>query len=125
VARRTLEVTRNAIVRYQGASGDFNPVHHDDEVARATGYPGAFTVGMLPAAVLGTLVREWRPDGHLRDISVRFLSQTWPGDVLQFAATLEAIAEEGPDRLVTLGLSCVRQTGDAALSGRAEVVFRP
>jgi acyl dehydratase len=37
------------VVRYQGASGDMNPMHHDDELARGAGYPEAFGVGMLGA----------------------------------------------------------------------------
>ena len=42
------------IVRYQGASGDMNPIHHDDEFARSAGYREAFSVGMLSAGYLAT-----------------------------------------------------------------------
>jgi acyl dehydratase len=44
--------SRTDIVQYQGASGDFNPIHHDDEFAQSAGYPGAFSVGMLQAGIL-------------------------------------------------------------------------
>ena len=45
-------MTMTDIVRYQGASGDMNPMHHDDELARSAGYPEAFSVGMLSAGYL-------------------------------------------------------------------------
>ncbi|WP_419469377.1 MaoC/PaaZ C-terminal domain-containing protein [Candidatus Frankia alpina] len=47
-------LTMTDIVRYQGASGDLNPMHHDDELARGAGYPQAFGVGMLGAGYLAT-----------------------------------------------------------------------
>ena len=45
-------LTRTDFVRYQGASGDFNPIHHDEEFAKAAGYPTVFSVGMLQAGIL-------------------------------------------------------------------------
>ena len=48
-------LTRTDFVRYQGASGDFNPIHHDDEFAQSAGYPTVFSVGMLQAGILGEL----------------------------------------------------------------------
>ena len=47
-------LTLTDFVRYQGASGDFNPIHHDDEFAQSAGYPSAFSVGMLQAGILAT-----------------------------------------------------------------------
>ena len=45
-------INRTDFVRYQGASGDFNPIHHDEEFAKAAGYPSVFSVGMLQAGIL-------------------------------------------------------------------------
>ncbi len=46
-------ITRKHIVRYAGASGAFNPIHHDEEFARAAGMPGVFSIGMHSAGLLG------------------------------------------------------------------------
>ena len=54
----TPPVTRTDFVRYQGASGDVNPAHHDDEFARAAGFPSAFAPGMYAAGVLGTYLTD-------------------------------------------------------------------
>ena len=52
-------LTRTDFVRYQGASGDFNPIHHDEEFAVSAGYPTVFSVGILQAGILGTYCTEW------------------------------------------------------------------
>ncbi|HEY3259148.1 MAG TPA: MaoC/PaaZ C-terminal domain-containing protein, partial [Pseudonocardiaceae bacterium] len=50
--------TRTDYVRYQGASGDMNPIHHDEEYARAAGFPTVFAVGMLAAGILGSYLAD-------------------------------------------------------------------
>ncbi|WP_019544481.1 MaoC/PaaZ C-terminal domain-containing protein [Streptomyces sulphureus] len=52
-------VTRTDFVRYQGASGDMNPVHHDEEYARAAGFPSPFSVGMFRAGLLASWATDW------------------------------------------------------------------
>jgi hypothetical protein len=50
--------TMTDVVAYQGASGDLNPMHHDDDLARSAGYPAAFSVEMLGAGYLATLCTD-------------------------------------------------------------------
>ena len=52
-------LTRTDFVRYQGASGDMNPLHHDETFARAAGYDAPVAVGMLNAGLLGTYATDW------------------------------------------------------------------
>ena len=52
-------LTRTDFVRYQGASGDFNPIHHDEEFAKSAGFPTVFSVGMLQAGILGCYCTDW------------------------------------------------------------------
>ena len=52
-------VTRTQIVRFAGASGDFNPMHHDESFALSAGQPGVFAMGQLQAAMLASMVAEW------------------------------------------------------------------
>ena len=78
-------LTITDFVRYQGASGDFNPIHHDPAVARAGGFPAPFAVGMLPAAVAANLISERYGPRAVRRYRVRWSAQAWPGDALRYA----------------------------------------
>ena len=67
-------VTLNMILRYAGASGDFNPLHNDPDFARAAGYPGIFAMGMMPAAWLGRMLTDWVGPQSIRRYKVRFVN---------------------------------------------------
>lgn len=123
-ARAFGPITRTDIVRYQGASGDFNPIHHDEEFARAAGFPSVFSVGMLQAALLAGFATDWLGADNVRRFAVRFQEQVWPGDVLTCTGTVTRVHPEalGGHR-VFLTLSCVRPTGGVAISGSAEFVL--
>lgn len=62
VAKSDVKVTRTDLVRYAGASGDFNPIHFDDEVAAEEGLPGVLCHGMLTAALGLQVVVDWVGD---------------------------------------------------------------
>ena len=86
------ELSRTQIVQYAGASGDFNPIHHDETFATGqAGYPSVFAHGMLTMGLTGRLLTDWLGDGVLEDFGVRFVSQVWPGDTLTAVATVESI----------------------------------
>jgi acyl dehydratase len=112
-------LSRTDIVRYQGASGDLNPIHHDDDFARAAGYPGAFSVGMLAAGILGAYATAWFGAANLRRFKVRFRAQAWPGDVLTYRARIAALREETGDRFVDIELSATRPDGEIHVEGWA------
>jgi acyl dehydratase len=73
VAERSYELTRDSLVRYAGASGDFNPIHYRDDVARAVGLPGVLAHGMLTMGFAVQPVVDWAGDpGRIADYQVRF-----------------------------------------------------
>jgi acyl dehydratase len=117
-------ITRTDIVRYAGASGDFNPIHHDEEFARAAGMPTVFSIGMHSAGLLGQYVARWVGLGNVRRFAVRFTGQVWPGDVLTLAGRAQSIEDGGGERLAYLELSATRQTGDVVVKGSATVQVR-
>ena len=78
----TAPITRTQIIRFAGAAGDFNPMHHDEPFARANGQPSVFAMGQLTAALLGSAVTEWLGRCNLAGYSVRFKEKVWPGDCL-------------------------------------------
>jgi acyl dehydratase len=69
----TVTLSRTDVVRYSGASGDFNPIHWSDRVAQQVGLPGVVAHGMLTMALAGRLVTGWLGDpGAIRSFGVRF-----------------------------------------------------
>lgn len=73
VAERSVHLTREALVRYAGASGDFNPIHYRDDVAAAVGLPGVLAHGMLTMGVaVGTLAEALGDSGRIAEYGVRF-----------------------------------------------------
>ena len=118
-------LTRTDFVRYQGASGDFNPIHHDEEFAKSAGFPTVFSVGMLQAGVLAGYATDWLGAENVRRFAVQFREQVWPGDVLTFTGSVRARREEDGQRFVDVDLRCTRQTGGPAIIGDATFVIQP
>jgi acyl dehydratase len=114
-------ITRTDIVRYQGASGDFNPIHHDEDFAKSAGFPTVFSVGMLQAGYLATYATDLFGPASVRNFRVRFSEQVWPGDVLTCDGTVADIVTDeatGEQRAI-LELRVTRQTGGTAIQGGA------
>jgi acyl dehydratase len=112
-------LSRTDFVRYQGASGDFNPIHHDEEYAKSAGFPSVFSVGMLQAGILGTYVTDWLGPTNVRRFGFQFREQVWPGDTLTCTGEVTKRYEEDGDRKVDLELLCTRQDGGTAIKGWA------
>ena len=73
VAERELAVTRDSLVHYAGASGDFNPIHYRDDIATGVGLPGVIAHGMLTMGAAVQPVVDWLGDpGLITDYQVRF-----------------------------------------------------
>jgi acyl dehydratase len=75
-------LTRTDLVRYAGASGDFNPIHHDQTFAEAAQLPTVFAHGMLNAGFVGKCVTDYVGVQNLRQFKVRFATRVWPGDTV-------------------------------------------
>ncbi|MGK3951393.1 MaoC/PaaZ C-terminal domain-containing protein [Microbacterium sp. I2] len=67
VAERTVHLTRESLVRYAGASGDFNPIHYRDDIAAAVGLPGVLAHGMLTMGLAVGTIQSWLGDSGLQD----------------------------------------------------------
>ncbi len=73
VAEEEYALSRDSLVRYAGASGDFNPIHYRDDVAQSVGLPGVLAHGMLTMGLAVQPVVEWIGDpGRVVDYQVRF-----------------------------------------------------
>jgi acyl dehydratase len=118
-------LTVTDFVRYQGASGDMNPIHHDAELAARAGYPGPFAVGMLQAGVLATYATDWLGAENIRRFKVQWREQVWPGDVLTYTGSVTAVREENDTRFIDVEFLCLRQTGGVHLRGWATFLDPP
>jgi acyl dehydratase len=116
-------LTRQMFVRYAGASGDLNPMHYDDQLAKSAGYPSVFAQGMFSAALLAGFATDWLGADCLRRFGVRFREQVWPGDVLTCSGTVTAVSAESDADRVSVELIAARQTGGVAITGTAEFLL--
>ena len=101
-------LTRTDFVRYQGASGDFNPIHHDEEFARTSGFPSVFSQGMLQGGILASYVTDWLGAENVRRFRVQFREQVWPGDVLEVPGTVVLPLRGRRRTSVDLEMLCTR-----------------
>ncbi|MFN3707489.1 MaoC/PaaZ C-terminal domain-containing protein [Microcella sp.] len=99
VADHTLTLTRDSLVRYAGASGDFNPIHYRDDVAAQVGLPGVLAHGMLTMGVAIGAVTDWLDArGWVSDYQVRFtrpvVVDPAEGADVQLVATVGALDDD-------------------------------
>jgi acyl dehydratase len=94
VAEGEFRLTRDALVHYAGASGDFNPIHYRDDVAQSVGLPGVLAHGMLTMGLAVQPVVDWIGDpARVVDYQVRF-TRPVPVDAAE-GATLTVVAKIG------------------------------
>jgi acyl dehydratase len=110
-------LTRTNFVRYAGASGDFNPMHHDDTIATQVGNPSVFGHGMLTAGLMARQLKDWFGPEALRKFQVRFAKQVWPGDTLTFTA--KVTGTDDSNGLVEVECTATNQDGVEVLTGSA------
>ncbi len=80
-------ITRTQLVKYAGASGDFNPLHHDETFAKAIGMNNVIAHGMFIMGIAGEAITSWIDNKYLRRFSVHFLSMTHPVDLDDYENT--------------------------------------
>jgi acyl dehydratase len=113
---------RTDLVKYAGASGDYNPMHTDEVAAQAAGLPSVFGHGMFSMGLLGRALTDWAGVGNLTNYRVRFTKQTWPGETLTTSITVTGKREEDGQKLVDVEVGLANQDGEGKLTGSATVV---
>lgn len=125
VLERDVTITRSDLVRYAGASGDFNVIHWNERIAKSVGLPDVIAHGMFTMAQAGRLVTDWLGDpGALKEFGVRFTRPVVVPDDDQGATVhlVASIAEMLPEQHVRLDLTATCD-GHGVL-GRANAVVR-
>lgn len=124
VAEREFHLTRDSLVRYAGASGDFNPIHYRDDVATSVGLPGVLAHGMLTMGIAAQPVVDWLGDpGRVLDYQVRFtrpvLVDAADGALVRVVAKVGAVDEAGARIDLTVTFA------DETVLGKAQLRIGP
>lgn len=119
----TPPIEKVQLVKYAGASGDFNLIHTDDETARKVGLPGVIAHGMINMGILGDYVAQLiGHQGYVQRLQVRFSGMVRAGQSLICSATVlekdeekktvdfEITAETEPGKVVTIGNAAIQYT---------------
>lgn len=111
-------VTRLDLIKYAGASGDFNPIHTIDEDATNAGLPGIIAHGMWTMGNLAKLFTPYLEDGFIEDYAIRFRNMVFIDDVL----TLQAVLKNEEKNKKEFKVAAANQKGQEVVNGT--VVFR-
>jgi acyl dehydratase len=111
------------LTRYAGASGDFNPIHQDDEFAKAAGMGGIFALGMLSMGFVGQAVTDWAGAGQVRKLGVRFAGLVRLKDTITCRGRVLAKSSKDDVNLVDLEVWAENDKGDKVVTGKATVAL--
>ena len=113
-------ITRLQIARFAGASGDFNPSHVDEDIAREIGgMGGVFAHGMLGMGFIGQMLTDWLWDRPLRMFSTKAVLIVRPGDSLTCFGKVVRKWVEDEDNLVEFEVGARNQKGEMTHTGTA------
>lgn len=118
---RVDDLSRSQIVRYLGASGDFNPLHHHGEFARRGGQDGVIAPGMLVAGIASSALTDWVPVGAVERFRTRFVDTVRPGDDLVVRGEISDVDRSGKVSTAVVELVVENGTGDIVLEGDATI----
>jgi len=128
IVKDSVEITRDSLVRYAGASGDFNPIHYRDDVAKSVGLDGVLAHGMLTMGVAVAPVTAWLGDrGFVSSYQVRFTKPVYvpaEGSVKVSVSVSLAKTDEPAEGSATLAFAVTTEDGTTVL-GKAFVVVSP
>lgn len=119
----TIPLTREKLVRYAGASGDFNPIHYSDHFARQLGQESVIGHGMLTMGLAMRLVTDFAAPEKVRSCRFRFKRPVPVPDDAEGAALHLELEASDPDDMGVITCSLTARVGDDVVgSGKAEVV---
>lgn len=121
----TREVTDELVRKFADVSGDYNPIHLDEEFAKTTRFGRRIAHGMLSGAFISAVLGN-----EFKGLKIVYLSQTmkftapvYLGDTVTASATITNIREERG--IVTLETNCTNQNGELLVKGEAAVMVMP
>ncbi|WP_249869690.1 MaoC/PaaZ C-terminal domain-containing protein [Oceanobacillus saliphilus] len=113
------EITRIQLVKYAGASGDFNPLHTVEEAGEQAG-TGIIAHGMLIMGMTAQGITSWIPRKYVKKLNVRFKKMTFPGEVIQISGR---VLEKKENKLVVCEVFAKNSEGEVKVSGTFEAIL--
>ncbi len=116
-------VTQEWVERYAEASGDFNPIHVDDEFASQSQFGGRIAHGMMIAATISEMMttafgRAWLESGRMK---IRFRAPVFPGEQIRTGGTVKSVRERDEGVEIACAVQVTKDNGETAISGDAVV----
>ena len=122
LAPQVFTITRDDLVRYAEASGDTNPIHQDDEVARSVGLPGVIAHGMYTMALAARAVEQWFPGAEVVSLGCKFTAPIVVPEGAGVDVEVAGSATAGDDGLTTVALTVT--CGGQKVLGMPKAVVR-
>ncbi len=117
-------ITHGQLVRYSGASGDFNPIHSDVEAGKQFGLGGTIAHGMLIMGLLGRMITDYLGGpAPLKKFGVRFMSMTRPGEVIICSGTITGKYEQDGQHYIEASIAAKNEEGDTKAAGSFTAVL--
>jgi acyl dehydratase len=116
-------VTQVQLIKYAGASGDFNQIHTVPEYAKEAGLDGTIIHGMLIMGILGQLLTSWAPLKSIVKFGVSFKAMAKPGDTLKAKGVVKRKFQDEKGKFVVLKLQVEDAKGDVKVGGTATIKF--
>jgi acyl dehydratase len=111
------------LTRYAGASGDFNPIHQDDEFAKAAGMGGVFAHGMLSMGFVAQSLTDWAGAGSVRKLGVRFAGLVRLKETVTCRGRVLEKTIKDDAHTVELEVWTENSKGDKVITGRATLAL--
>ncbi len=116
--------TTSQLAMWAGASGDYNPIHYDKDLAQSKGLPGVIVPGQLVGCFLGQLVTDWIGDeGRLSKLVCNYRGMNFPGETLTCKARVSKKYIEDGQHYIECSLWAENVKSEKTVSGRAIVTL--
>lgn len=116
-------ITEVQIVKYAGASGDFNPLHVVHSFGEKAGYGGVIAHGMLIMGFLSQMLTDWLQDNFVKNIGVNFKAVSKPGDIITCRGNVINKYVQENQNLIEIEMVAVNQRGEKTATGNAIAVL--
>ena len=116
-------ITRQQLVDYASASGDYNKLHYDESFAKNAGLEGCIAHGMLIMALVGSYVRNWARGRTIQKLGVQFRGMTKEGDQVLLYGRIEKKYREKDENLIEVSLVSKTQEEVVTTTGSAIIAF--
>ena len=116
--------TTQQLVKWAGASEDFNAIHYDKDIAEAQGLPGVIVHGLLKGSFLIQMLTDWAGDkGAVRKISIQHRGMNYPGRNLACKGKVTSKQAENGEHMVECEIWAENEKGEKTVTGTAKVAL--